>query len=58
MHTSYANATHGWGEECFRSTQTGISGGICFFRVKHFLALQAFSAFSLARIGTIVLIKI
>lgn len=45
-----ANQSFGWGDSCFYQPNRS---GICFFRVKHFLALQSFSSLSISFIDRI-----
>lgn len=50
MSTSYADMQYGWGEGCF---YTPNRGGICAFRMKHFLALHAFAEYTVSRLHLI-----
>lgn len=54
LNTSIGNKTYGWGEGCF---YTPNRGGICYFRQKHFFALQAFAEYSISFIGKTNFIK-
>jgi hypothetical protein len=50
MHLPAVNRPYDWGENCFNNVERG---GYCEFRIKHYLALQAFSQLSLAHLERI-----
>jgi hypothetical protein len=51
MRTWFVNTQFGWGNDCLEQTRNG-RGGICFFRLKHYFALQAFAELAVAHLGT------
>ena len=50
MYSSKVEAEHDWGGACFDAQNRG---GICAFRIKHVLAIQAFAEYALQQLTTV-----